>query len=316
MPSLQLLDTFPAFERYWRAVRTQPLEVQIDRWEHGYMAAWPELLEKQQQNYSEEGLDWKQIARTRIFPHLPERLPRMRRLHANLLRTLPDSWSRTRRALKVDFPVRFVIYVGVGLGAGWATRYGGQPACLFGLENAAEIASGKDAANPGAVSHEVAHLTQDEWRRRRGLRGIEEPRGPYWQLYEEGFATECERRIEDPRSFRLKTGQADWLPWCRRHRAWLAAKFLRDVEARRSMRPFFGSWYDIRGHIECGYYLGQEMVREWTETASLQKVAVLPEPVVRRKARSTLRRWAEVDRTGMNGAHGRGPTARRVRHEC
>ena len=45
--SLQLLDTFPAFERYWRAVRTQPLEVQIDRWEHGYMAAWPELLEKQ-----------------------------------------------------------------------------------------------------------------------------------------------------------------------------------------------------------------------------------------------------------------------------
>ncbi|MGP8147796.1 MAG: hypothetical protein ACLP8V_02010 [Thermoplasmata archaeon] len=47
MSSLQLLDTFPAFERYWQAVRAKPLEVQIDRWEHGYMAAWPELLEKQ-----------------------------------------------------------------------------------------------------------------------------------------------------------------------------------------------------------------------------------------------------------------------------
>jgi hypothetical protein len=300
VPSLQLLDTFPAFERYWRVVRSKPLEVQIDRWEHGYMASWPELLEKLQRAYSEEGEDWERIARTRVFPNLPERLPRMRRLHRRLLRTLPDSWSRTQQALTVDFPVRFVIYVGIGVGAGWATRYGGQPACLFGLENAAEIASGKDAANPGAVSHEVAHLAHEEWRRRAGLRGIEEPRGPYWQLYEEGFATECERRIEDPRSFRLRTGQADWLRWCHHHRAWLAAKFLRDAEARRSMRPFFGSWYNIRGHIDCGYYLGQDMVREWTETASLQEVAVLPEPVVRRKARSTLRRWAEVDRTGKN----------------
>jgi hypothetical protein len=305
MPRLQLLDTFPAFERWWRTARMQPIEVQIDRWEHEYMAEWPELLEKLCRNYSDEGVEWKVIARTRVFPHFPERLPRMRRLHRNLLRTLPDSWSRTQRALKVDFPVRFVIYVGIGVGAGWATRYGGRPACLFGLENAAEIASGKDATNPGAISHEVAHLVHDEWRRRSGLRGIEEPGGPYWQLYEEGFATECERRIDGPRAFRLRAGRADWLRWCGRHRAWLAARFLRDAGARRSMRPFFGSWYQVRGHIECGYYLGQEMVREWTETASLREVAALPEPLVRRRAKSTLRRWAAGRVTATNHTRAR-----------
>ncbi len=291
--SPEILDTFPAFERYWRHVRFQPLSVQIDRWENEYMAEWPELLEKLKRNYSEEGVDWKRIAQSRIFPHLAERLPRMRTLHRRLLRGLPQSWAASRRVLNLDFPVHFVIYVGIGVGAGWATQYGGKAACLFGLENAAEISPGKNGGKSGAVSHEVAHLAHDEWRRRNGLRGIEQPRGPLWQLYEEGFATESERRIESSRQFRLRTGRPDWLPWCMSHRAWLAAKFLRDMKARRSVRPFFGSWYNIDGRIECGYYLGAEIVHEWTRTASLEDVAVLPEAVVRRKVRSALRRLAE-----------------------
>jgi hypothetical protein len=295
MPRLQILDTFPAFERYWRGVRSESLEVQIDRWEHEYMAPWPQLLEKQKTNYSEEGVDWKRIARSRVFPHLWERLPRMRQLHSNLLNMLPDSWLKTQRTLKLDFPVQFVIYVGIGVGAGWATEYNSQPACLFGLENAAEITSGKDGRYPAAVPHEVAHLAHDEWRKQAGLRGVNNPGGPYWQLYQEGFATECERRIEDARTFRIRTGRADWLSWCSSHRTWLAAKFLRDVKAHRSVRPFFGSWYNIHGQIECGYYLGQEMVRDWTQTATLQEAAVLPEAAVRKKAGATLRGMAVGD---------------------
>ncbi|MCI4372897.1 MAG: hypothetical protein L3K02_04570 [Thermoplasmata archaeon] len=294
MPRLQILDTFPAFEKYWRGVRSESVEMQIDRWEHDYMAPWPELLEKQKKNYSEIGVDWKRTARTRIFPRLRERLPLMRRIHRNLLRTLPDAWSRTTQALDLEFQVRFVIYAGIGVGAGWATRFGGQPACLFGLENAAEIASGKQKlGTAGTISHEIAHLAHDEWRRRAGLGGNAGFKGPFLQLYEEGFATECERRIGNAKSFRLRRGEEDWIPWCTAHRAWLSPKFLRDVHARRSVRPFFGSWYNIRGHIECGYYLGQEMVRDWAEATSLQEVAVLPEVGVRRKARASLSRVAE-----------------------
>jgi hypothetical protein len=288
VPRLQILDTFPAFERYWAGARSLPLEAQIDGWETEYMGRWPELLEKQIRNYSEEGVEWRQIAKTRVFPHLTERLPRMRLLHRRFLKQLPDSWAKVRRVLKPDFPVRFVLYVGIGVGAGWATRYGGWPACLFGLENAAELVSGKDEGTPGAVSHEVAHLVHDEWRRKGGLRGIDKSRGPFWQLYEEGFATECERHIDGPRRFPLRTGRPDWLRWCTAHRAWLARKFLRDVKARDSLRPFFGSWYNIRGRIECGYFLGAEIIHEWTEGASLRAIALLPEATVRRRIRSTL----------------------------
>lgn len=223
--AFEILDTFPAFERYWRHARFQPLPAQIDRWEGEYLADWPELLEKIKRNYSEAGVNWKRIARSRIFPHLIERLSRMRTLHRSLLRSLPSSWRASHRVLKLDFPVRFVIYVGIGVGAGWATGYGGKPACLFGLENAAEASAGKIGGTVGLVSHEVAHLAHGVWRRRSGLRAIELPRRPLWQLYEEGFATEAERQISGSRRFRQRTGRSDWLAWCTSHRAWLARKF-------------------------------------------------------------------------------------------
>ena len=285
---MELLDTFPEFERFWKAAASLPLDRQIERWKSDYMARWPELLRKQLENYRRSGVSWRTIARTQIFPQLPRRLARLRRLRQNLLRRLPGAWAKTRRVLNVDFEVQFVIYVGLGCGAGWATHLGGKPAVLFGLENAAEMSSGRRGEWPGSVSHEVAHLVHDEWRRRRGLGRIEGSRGPYWQLYEEGFATECERNIEAPRVFRLRTGRADWLPWCERHRTELAQAFLRDVRLHRSVRKFFGSWYNIRGQVECGYYLGAEAVRTLRQKSSLQAIAWLSEREARRRTRDVL----------------------------
>jgi hypothetical protein len=78
------------------------------------------------------------------------------------------------------------------------------------------------------------------------------------------------------------------LPWCESHRSWLAHKYLASVRTRKSVRPFFGSWNNIHGYIECGYYLGAEVVREWMKTASGKEVATLPEAVVRRRVKETL----------------------------
>jgi hypothetical protein len=125
MPRIQVLDTFPAFEKYWKVARHEPTDSQIDMWQRVYLSHWPELLDKLKLAYSVEGYDWNEIARTRIFPHLEERLPRMRQLHQNLLRLIPVLWGRTRSTLELDFQVRFVIYVGIGIGAGWATTYEG-----------------------------------------------------------------------------------------------------------------------------------------------------------------------------------------------
>lgn len=252
------------------------------------MAPWPELLSKQQDCYASDGVDWRQVARRRVFPYLERRLEKMRRLHRDLLHSLPGSWERTRQLLHLRFPVRFVIYVGIGCGAGWATTYEGRPACLFGLENAAENHDGGDGWSRRVVAHEVAHLAHQAWRKERW----EQRADPWWTLYEEGFATHCERLIE-PRLFPLRTGKQNWLAWCEEMRPWLARKFLRDVTARKSLRPFFGSWYSIQGYIETGYYLGSEMIRAWTKELPPRTVASLPLSKIRRRARATLHRLAE-----------------------
>ena len=295
-PRLDVVDAFPAFEEFWQKVRGEPVALQVDRWEHEYMAPWPELLAKQQRSYRSDRVDWRRVARTRVFPLLEGRLERMRSLHRDLRRTLPVSWARAQKILRIRFPVRFVIHVGIGCGA-WATTYEGRAACLLGLENPAENHRGGDGWSRSVVAHEVAHLAHQAWRGERW----EQRADPWWTLYEEGFATYCERLIE-PGRYPLRTGAPDWLRWCEDRRPWLARRFLHDVAGRRSLRPFFGSWYKIQGHIETGYYLGAEMIRTWTAHSSLRAVAVLPRSEIHRRARATLREFAEGRSSAPRGA--------------
>jgi len=295
MPDPRIVDAFPAFERFWTKVVDEPVRRQVELWDQEFRVGWPELWEKQVDCYRVEGVDWRTVARTRVFPFLGARLARMRALHTELLRSLSRTLERTRRVLGVRFPVRFVIHVGIGCGAGWATTYGGRPACLFGLENAAESHDGRDGWSRRVVAHEVAHLAHQRW---RGEAWGEET-DPWWRLYEEGFATHCEREAE-PGTFPFRTGNSDWLRWCDAHRASLAGRYLQDVRARRSLRPFFGSWYTIRGQTEAGYYLGSEVIRDWTGRLTLPEVAVLPRPEIRRRVRAALERFAA-------GSDARGP---------
>ena len=67
----------------------------------------------------------------------------------------------------------------------------------------------------------------------------------------------------------------DWLAWCRDQERWLAAHFLETVDAGDSVRPFFGSWYDIRGRSQCGYYLGHQLIKQLETELSFKEIALL-----------------------------------------
>jgi len=41
------------------------------------------------------------------------------------------------------------------------------------------------------------------------------------------------------------------------------------------MRPFFGSWFDLRGQKQTGYFLGHEIIKKMQERMSLQEIALL-----------------------------------------
>ena len=216
----------------------------------------------------------------------------MTRARHAVRRSLSTAVRRCKRELGLAFPIAFVLHVGIGCGAGWATTFGGRPAVLFGLENAAELGWTDRKRAIALVEHEIAHLLHDRWRHRARRGRLENHHGPWWQLYEEGFATHWELSRGAPEG-RHTTGRGrDWLLRGQTHRSRLASLYLRTASSPKSRRRFFGLWYPLKGHIETGYFPGAEVIREWSSTASLREIAVWTPEQVRRRARASLRRMA------------------------
>jgi hypothetical protein len=296
-PDCPLVDTFPRFLEIWATVEGQPLEAKIDAWAGEYLAPWPELLAMQVENYAKEGEDWRQVARERVFPFLSGRLPAMTVAHDHLRRSWAEVCDRAQARLGFVQPLTAVIYVGVGCGAGWAATFGGRPAVLFGLEMIAECGWQEPPALTGLMAHEIGHLAHFHWRAEAGL---DHGTGPWWQLFTEGFAQRCEHRILGEETWHMRAGSelptaergglragapGGWLAWCRANRAWLAAEFLRAADEGGSVRPFFGSWYDIQGQSQTGYYLGHELIRALELTMTLREIALLDQgdPLLRQE---------------------------------
>ncbi|MGQ9854755.1 MAG: hypothetical protein ACUVTG_15310 [Candidatus Oleimicrobiaceae bacterium] len=270
--SIECIDTFPAFLSYWARVQDKPLDEQINRWAMEYMSAWPELLAKQVEDYSTQNLDWRQVARERVFPHISERLSAMQKAHQNLPVVIDQIHVKAQQILDFDSPAIFVIYVGIGCGAGWATRFRGLPAILFGLEQIAECGWSDPESLKGLVAHEIGHLVHSEWRAQDG-KPMES--GPWWQLYEEGFAQYCEALIVGAENWHQAGGDKDWVNWCQSHKGWLAAEFIKTVDSGGPVSAFFGSWFEIRGKRETGYFLGYEVIKELGNRWSLKEIARL-----------------------------------------
>ena len=282
MGECRVVDAFPAFLELWPAVRHESVDQQITSWEKGTMAGWPELLAKQQGCYAEDGEDWRQVARDMVFPHLAERLAGMEEAHGHLVSLVEPVYARAQQVLGFDSDMVAVVYAGIGCGAGWVTTYQGMPAILFGLENAAEEGwTGREVLT-GLVAHEIGHVAHHHWRQQQGLPNGS---GPWWQLYCEGFAQRCEHLIRGRDSWHMACQMEGWHDWCQTNEGWLATDYLRAVDAGDSLRPFFGSWYDVQGWKQTGYYLGHRVLQRLEASMDLHQIALLDEvgPLIRRE---------------------------------
>lgn len=273
MPTCEIVDTFPSFLNVWNETQYEAIDVQIDAWLEGYMLSYPELLQKQLDDYASQQEDWRTVAAERIFPRLPERLPAMQTAHDNLMKIYAHIYERSEQTLQFNKDLVCVIYVGVGCGAGWASDYDGKAAILFGLENIAEEGWQERDTLEGLMAHELGHLGHFEWREQASVMDEE---SPWWQLYTEGFAQHCESLILGRPSWHMQSTPEDqWQKWCADNLEWLATEFLRRVDNDEDLRPFFGSWFNLGGQKQTGYFLGRELIKTLLEQMSLQEVALL-----------------------------------------
>ncbi|MHB1356410.1 MAG: hypothetical protein ACYCZF_10590 [Anaerolineae bacterium] len=270
-PECLVLDTIPAFLGYWAGVRNAELSVQVDAWAQRYMASWPDLRELQQAEYAHDHLDWREQAAQHIFPVLDRQIPAILAAHSILSAGSATICQMAQEHLHIDFPVYLVFYVGIGLGAGWATRFREIPAILFGLENIAACGWANAGALTGLMAHELGHLWHAHLRSKASLVPANET---WWTLYEEGLAQYCENNMLHRPSWHMQVNQQDWLAWCSGNRSWLAQEYLRCASAGGSMQPFFGSWYELQGYRQTGYYLGHELVSLWRMDNTLRQIAL------------------------------------------
>jgi hypothetical protein len=290
MPRHQVVDTFPSFLDCWRRIEGEPVERQVDLWLADHKAHWPELAAKQEADYRADGLDWVTVLRERVFPFLPARLPEMHRAREILLACLEPVYEQAQRAIGLDCDVTFVI-LAIGYG-GWATSYEGAPACLLGLDTIVECGWVRPEALSGLLAHELGHLLH--LHRRAAVR-LGSGKGALWQVYEEGFAQRCEHLTMGRDSWHMQYHDGgDWVAWCTERRAWLAAEFLRTVEAGEPVYRFFGSWPEcqVEGRQECGHFLAHEVIREWEAQMGTEEIARLPAERAAELTAETLTRLA------------------------
>jgi hypothetical protein len=281
-----LIDAYGDFLSWWKGIREADWETQIEGWHDDYMAAYPELRQMQVDDYAQDGYDWREIATKHVWPQLAEGLPAMKEAHDNLLLVVPEICQRAVQVLEMDFRPRVVLYVGIGLGAGWATRYRGDPACLLGLEMIAQLHWQKQERLRGLVAHEFGHLLHMAWRDEWEAFAQAEEEDPLFLLYSEGFAQRCEQHIMGQVSWHQD--KAGWLAWCESNLEWLAGEYLHRLETGESVRDFFGSWFEVRGRRQTGYYLGHAWIEAMESTASLRQIARWSREQVRQRGRGWL----------------------------
>lgn len=272
---LRIIDTFPEFLDFWNSYTGRPLSVKIEGWIRDSTIKWPELLLKQQKDYADLGEDWEHIAWEKVFPFLPDRIELMKEAHANLAANLASIHEKAQHAFELpDLDILYVHYVGIGNGAGWLTSYEGRQAILFGLEMIAECGWTDSDSIRGLIAHEIGHAIHGIL---RGDPELNQQKGPWWQLYTEGFAQRCEHILMGRDSWHEGKGLNDegWLEWCTNNRGMLAARFIKAVNNEDDIRPFFGSWYDIQGYKQCGYYLGHEGVLNLEDRLDITEIATL-----------------------------------------
>jgi hypothetical protein len=271
---ISLIDNF--FE-YWDNVKNLSMRKQIELYPEIYLKDNTYLFEKQKRLYDEDGEDWKIIAEKHVYPGISEKIIHFKKLDKILKQVGVDLTSKITNFFPENYKITFVVYFGLGIGAGYANFYANTPAVLFGVENIVECNWLSYDSLLGLASHEIGHLYHFH------LRGVDNEINynkikhisKYWLLYEEGFAMRLEEMFLNKNSFHMTDSNEDWLTWCSNNAKNLAKLFLEYINYNKNTNEFFGSWFKISGYSQTGYFLGHRVIKELEKNKSFKDIGLL-----------------------------------------
>lgn len=281
-----IVDTYPSFVL---ALCENPSKSPLATWEEFYSKKFPKIYELQIGNY---GKNWRNFAEKYVFSKFTSWFPKTSRVWRNLLSVIPYAYREFVKFWRNRLDVVFVVYVGIGCGAGWATEYRGRRAVLLGLENIVDLNWCSLEDLRGLIIHELAHLIHMALRGLSAREFEELESDPLFLLYSEGYATYIEEELTGKGLARIASDNS-WLNWCKRHLGFLSREYLSRTESGKPVNDFYGSWLSIEGKSQTGYYLGYEFIKYLARKTSLRSIAVLNVKKIKDEAMCFLRALAD-----------------------
>ncbi|ABQ47728.1 conserved hypothetical protein [Thermotoga petrophila RKU-10] len=92
-----------------------------------------------------------------------------------------------------------------------------------------------------------------------------------------------------PEWIRARGYMSAWFDWCEENEDLLKREFLRRIEEKEPLNPFFGSWYELFEKQLLGYCLGYKFVCWLEDEFSLERIAKLKREKIESKILEFLR---------------------------
>ncbi|UYP47280.1 hypothetical protein NEF87_003565 [Candidatus Lokiarchaeum ossiferum] len=289
--SFQIIDVYTHFDQFWQMASNLTDEEYMDAWYSIFMKNHLNLRRKLVHEYEVDGYEWKSIVKNYVFSDLQKNATSFTKIGKQIQEIIPTIHMKCQELFQIEFPINYVIYVGIGMGAGWATSFINEAAVLLGLENILQCGWTSEERLKALVAHEVGHLIH---LKERGCKDFKFHNDDLlFSIYEEGMAMWAEHQIMGYNDWHMQEGQDNWVEWCYQHKHILAQKFLQEyrLNEAQTSKNFFGSWFNIEGKSQTGYFLGHEIIKEWLKLLSFKEIALLPEKHIYIKILETLEQF-------------------------
>lgn len=287
----EIIDIYSHFDLFWQSASNLNDADYIDAWFSIFMKNHLILREKLIKEYESDGYDWKSVVKEYVFTDLKKNASTFASIGRKLHNLIPSIHVKCQEIFQIEFPIHYVIYIGIGMGAGWATSLNNKAAVLLGLENILQCGWTTEKRLRPLVAHEVGHLIH---LKERGCKDFKfHNDNLLFSIYEEGVAMWAEHQIMGFDDWHMQEGQDNWVDWCYEHKHFLAQKFLQEYHQNedQTSKNFFGSWFNIEGKTQTGYYLGHEIIKEWKKALSFKEIATLQEKEIYSKVLDTLQHF-------------------------
>lgn len=266
--NFEVMDVFENFKQNYHH-RLTP-ESLLDSWYHAMQHA-PTLRDLCIQDSQEVNLSWETVALERVFHRTHQDYVKMTTVHARLKRLIPQMKDRLSAFYAPLKHVRFVLYHGLGNGAGWATNYLHVPSILLGIDKIAALDWSSDEELQRLIAHEYMHVVHQDIRGAFPI--FQDPKEEaIMRLYIEGVASFYETKLAD-----LPERLTRWEAQCQVLETRLKTHY-QEVLHRggEGYQVFYGDWHTVEGLSDVGYYLGKQMIQSILKTHDFMTLAEAP----------------------------------------